>query len=149
MITDFFELRPRYGEVDKMGYVYHANYVTYCHQARNELLRKLGLDEVVLEEKNLMLPVVSFDIKYKKPAHFDELIRIKTTIKEMPKVRFGFEFEIRNEQDILLSKATSDVVFVDVVSRLPKKIPEFIEKILETNFNNDFTKVKKNTKREK
>ncbi|GAL66792.1 acyl-CoA thioesterase [Jejuia pallidilutea] len=39
MITDVFKLRPRYGEVDQMGYVYHANYVSYCHQARNELLR--------------------------------------------------------------------------------------------------------------
>ncbi|SDS02013.1 acyl-CoA thioester hydrolase [Polaribacter sp. KT25b] len=134
MITDVFQLRPRYGEVDKMGYVYHANYVTYCHQSRNELLRKLGLDEVILEEHNIMLPVISFDIKYKKPAHFDELITIKTTIKEMPKVRFSFEFEIRNEQNILLNKSKSTVVFVDIDSRLPKNIPTFIEKILITKF---------------
>ncbi|PQJ68554.1 acyl-CoA thioesterase [Polaribacter butkevichii] len=134
MITDVFQLRPRYGEVDKMGYVYHANYVTYCHQARNELLRKLNLDEIKLEEHQIMLPVISFDIKYKKPAHFDELITIKTTIKEMPKVRFSFQFEIENEQNMLLCKAKSDVVFVDVQSRLPKNIPSFIENILRTKF---------------
>ncbi|WP_343328733.1 thioesterase family protein [Polaribacter staleyi] len=134
MITDVFQLRPRYGEVDKMGYVYHANYVTYCHQARNELLRKLNLDEIQLEEHQIMLPVISFDIKYKKPAHFDELITIKTTIKEMPKVRFSFQFEIENEQNILLCKAKSDVVFADMQSRLPKNIPSFIENILRTKF---------------
>jgi len=134
MITDLFQLRPRYGEVDKMGYVYHANYVVYCHQARNELLRKLGLDEVELEENQIMLPVVSFDIKYRKPAHFDELITIKTIIKEMPKVRFSFEFEITNEQKDLLSKAKSDVVFVDILSRFPKRITSFIEKKLATYF---------------
>ena len=134
MITDLFQLRPRYGEVDKMGYVYHANYVVYCHQARNELLRKLGLDEVELEENQIMLPVVSFDIKYRKPAHFDELITIKTIIKEMPKVRFGFEFEITNEQKELLSKAKSYVVFVDFLSRFPKRIPSFIEKKLAAYF---------------
>jgi len=134
MITDLFKLRTRYGEVDKMGYVYHVNYVTYCHQARNELLRKLGLDEIQLEDRQVILPVISFDIKYKKPAHFDDLISIKTTIKEMPKVRFNFEFEIRNEQNVLLNTAKSTVVFVDSRSRLPIMIPGFIEDILKTKF---------------
>jgi acyl-CoA thioester hydrolase len=137
MITDVFQLRPRYGEVDKMGYVYHANYVTYCHQARNELLRKLGLDEVILEENNIILPVISFDIKYKNPAHFDDLLTIKTTIKKMPTVRFSFEFEIKNEQNILINTAKSTVVFVDIDSRLPKNIPNFIQKILISKFKID------------
>jgi acyl-CoA thioester hydrolase len=134
MITDVFKLRPRYGEVDQMGYVYHANYVTYCHQARNELLRKLGLDEIKLENSDIILPVISFEINYKKPAHYDELISIKTIIKEMPKARFTLEFEIKNEENVLLSKAKSTVVFVDSHSRLPKSIPNFIENILEIEF---------------
>lgn len=130
MITDIFQLRPPYGDVDQMGYVYHANYLKYCHQARNELLRKLDLDEVILEKNNIILPVISFDITYKKPARFDEVITIKTTIREMPKIRFNFEFEIKNEQNILLSKAKSTVVFADNQTRLPKHIPNFIEHIL-------------------
>ena len=134
MITDIFELRPRYGEVDQMGYVYHANYVTYCHQARNELLRKLGIDEIELEKESLILPVISFEIIYKKPAHFDELITIKTFIKEVPKVRFIFEFEIKNEQNTLLSKAKSTVVFVDNQSRLPKNAPAFIQNLIKNEF---------------
>ena len=132
MITHIFKLRPRYGEVDQMGYVYHANYVTYCHQARNELLRKLGIDEIELEKQSLILPVISFEIIYKKPAHFDELITIKTFIKEVPKVRFIFEFEIKNEQNTLLSKAKSTVVFVDNQSRLPKNAPAFIQNLINT-----------------
>lgn len=134
MITDLFKLRTRYGEVDKMGYVYHVNYVSHCHQARNELLRKLGLDEIQLEKKQIILPVISFDIKFKKPAHFDELITIKTIIKEIPKVRFNFEFEIRNEQNILLNTAKSTVVFVNSESRLPISIPRFIEDKLKAKF---------------
>lgn len=134
MITDIFEMRPRYGEVDQMGYVYHANYVTYCHQARNELLRKLEIDEIQLKKNKIILPVISFEIMYKKPAHYDELITITTTIKEVPKVRLNFEFEIKNEQNILLSKAKSTVVFVDSESRLPKNTPAFIEKIFNTKF---------------
>lgn len=135
MITDVFQLRPRYGEVDQMGYVYHANYLVYCHQARNQLLRKWGIDEIKLEESKIILPVISFDIKYKKPAHFDELITIKTIIRKKPKVRFSFEFELRNEQNVLLSKATSTVVFVDNETRLPKRnIPGFIETIFDNAF---------------
>ena len=134
MITDIFQLRPQYGDVDQMGYVYHANYLKYCHQARNELLRKLDLDEVILEKHNIILPVISFDINYKKPARFDEIITIKTTIKELPKIRFNFEFEIKNEQNILLSKAKSTVVFADSESRLPKHTPDFVEQILKSKF---------------
>ncbi|WP_303317438.1 thioesterase family protein [Flavivirga abyssicola] len=134
MITDIFELRPRYGEVDQMGYVYHANYVTYCHQSRTELLRKLGINDSKLEKNHIMLPVISFEIIYKKPAHYDELITIQTTIKELPKVRFNFEFEIKNEQNTLLSKAKSTVVFVDSQSRLPINIPYFVENALKPHF---------------
>lgn len=136
MITDIFKLRPSYGDVDQMGYVYHANYITYCHQARTELFRKLGINEREFEKSHVMLPVISFEINYKKPAHFDELITIKTTIKELPKIRFNFEFEIRNEQNIILSKAKSTVVFVNSQSRLPINIPNFVKNTLETNFNN-------------
>ena len=134
MITDIFELRPRYGEVDQMGYVYHANYVSYCHQARTELLRKLDLDDNNLEKNQILLPVISFDIVYKKPAHYDEKIIIKTIIKKIPKVRFSFEFEIINDQNTILSKAKSTVVFVDSKSRLPKKIPHFIENVIANKF---------------
>jgi len=134
MITDKYEIRPRYGEVDQMGYVYHANYVTYCHQARTELLRKLGINDSNLEAKHVMLPVISFEITYKKPAHYDELITIKTTIKELPKIRFHFEFEIKNEQNIILCEAKSTVVFVNSQSRSPISIPDFVENKLKNKF---------------
>jgi acyl-CoA thioester hydrolase len=135
MITDRIQIRPRYGEVDQMGYVYHANYVSYCHQARTELLRKIGINDSKLEEKNVMLPVISFEINYKKPAHYDELLTIKTTIREIPKVRFCFEFVIKNEQNTILSSAKSTVVFMNSKTRLPMVVPEFVENALKSTFN--------------
>lgn len=57
MITDEIQLRPRYGEVDQMGYVYHANYVSYCHQARSELLRKMGISTVVFVDSKNWYPM--------------------------------------------------------------------------------------------
>ncbi|UOB19342.1 acyl-CoA thioesterase [Abyssalbus ytuae] len=130
MITDEIQIRPRYGEVDQMGYVYHANYISYCHLGRTELLRKYGIHDKVLEDNNLILPVISFEIKYIKPAFYDDLLTIKTIIKTIPEVRFNFEFEINNENNQQISKAKSTVVFVNLKSRFPKAAPEFIKKAL-------------------
>jgi len=135
MIEDEILLRPRYGEVDKMGYVYHANYTSYCHQARTELLRKFGLNDKLLEDKNIMMPVISFNIEYKRPAHYDEQIKIKTIIKEIPKVRFTFEFIITNMENKVVCKANSTVVFVNSDKRNPIIVPDFIVNILHENFN--------------
>jgi len=134
MIQDTMQLRPRYGEVDQMGYVYHANYVSYCHQARTELLRKLDLNDKFIEDMNIMMPVISFNIDYKKPAHYDELISITTMIKSLPTTRFYFEFLISNEEGQILSKANSTIVFVDRNSRGPKFVPSFIEEKLSPHF---------------
>lgn len=141
MITNIFELRPCYGDVDQMEYVYHANYATYCHQAGNELLRKLGINKIKIKLKNkhIILPVISFENIYKKPAHYDQLITIKITIREVTKVRLSFELKIKNGQNTLLSKAKSTVVFVDSQSHLPKSVPNFIENTLKTKFKNSIT----------
>ncbi|WP_111706262.1 acyl-CoA thioesterase [Lutibacter citreus] len=135
MITHKLQLRSRYNEVDQMGYIYHSNYVNYCHQARTELLRKLGIEDKILEDNKIMLPVISFDIKYLKPAFYDDLLTIKTIIKEIPTVRFNFEFEIFNISGDKIVSANTTVVFVDSKTRLPKKTPDFILKKLTTNFN--------------
>ncbi len=128
MFTDKIELRPRYGEVDQMGYVYHANYVAYCHQARTELLRKMGICDSILEENNIMLPVIEMNLRYLKPAHYDETLTITTIIKEVPSVRFYFEFEIANDKDEKICKATSTVVFVERQTRKPIRMPALVEK---------------------
>ncbi len=129
MITAEFQLRTRYGEVDKMGYVYHANYVSYCHQARTELLRGLGIEDAMLEKHHLMLPVISFDIIYKTPIFYDELLTINTSISVMPKVRLEFEFEVLNNKNQLVSTALSTVVFVDMIKRTPVQIPDFVKEV--------------------
>lgn len=134
MIKDNIQLRPRYGEVDQMGYVYHANYVSYCHHARTELLRKYSINDRALEDNNVMLPVISFDIKYLKPAGYDELLTVNTFVKEMPKVRFTFEFEIKNEENIIISKAKSIVVFANSKSRRPIIIPDFVKDAIVSKF---------------
>ena len=135
MITDIYQLRPRYNEVDQMGYVYHANYVIYCHQARTELMRKFGVHDHFMEKNNIMLPVIEMNLRYFKAAHYDELITIHTFIKEIPKTRFHFEFEFRNEKNELICRASSAVVFVDKQTRKPMRIPSLISDALATALN--------------
>lgn len=134
MLRDQIQLRPQYGEVDQMGYVYHANYVSYCHKARTELLRKYGINDKVLEENGVLLPVISFEINYLKPVFYDELLSIKTIVIEMPEIRFSFKFEIFRNDGILASKAKSTVVFADSKSRFPMMIPDFAQEALEAGF---------------
>ena len=127
MIQNTMNLRPRYGEVDQMGYVYHANYVSYCHQARTELMRNLGIHDQVLEENQIMTPVISINLRYLKAARYDELLTIRTTLREMPNIRCQFEFEIRNETNEKICTAVSEIVFVDSISRKPMRVPEIVK----------------------
>ena len=133
-IKGTIELRPRYGEVDRMGYVYHANYVSYCHQARTELLRQLGICDEKLESMSIMLPVIEMNMKYLKPAKYDEVLTVETFINNMPTTRFQFEFEIRNNCGDLLFKANSTVVFVDSKTRKPMKAPKLVTNVLINHF---------------
>ena len=143
MLSTQITIRPRYGEVDRMGYVYHANYVSYCHQARNELLRSLGIDDATLEQNNIMLPVIRMNLHYLNPARYDEQLTIKASIIELPKTRFQFEFEIKNETGKLICTASSTVVFVDSTTRKPMRSPQIVTAALKnkmpdtTNENHD------------
>lgn len=127
MLSHQMQIRPRYGEVDQMGYVYHANYVSYCHQARTELLRTFKIDDAALDAQDVILPVISFEISYKKAAYYDEILRVKVIVNKMPDVRFNFDFEIYNKEDDLVTTAKSTVVFADKKTRYPMNIPDFVE----------------------
>ncbi|BAX82502.1 acyl-CoA thioesterase [Labilibaculum antarcticum] len=134
MIEGECKIRPRYDEVDKMGYVYHANYVNYCHHARTELLRQFGINDKVLEDHNIMLPVIEMNLKYLKPTGYDEELTIRTKIKELPRVRFRFEFVFENEKGEKACTATSTVVFVDSKTRKPHQAPDIIIDALTAEF---------------
>lgn len=134
MLVDEIQIRPRYGEVDQMGYVYHANYVHYCHLARTELLRRFGIHDGCLEEHNIMLLVISMNLRYLKPARYDELLTIKTIVNKMPVTRFHFDFEITNEKAEMVCLAESTLVFVDAQTRKPVRAPGLVEEALQHKF---------------
>jgi acyl-CoA thioester hydrolase len=79
-----FDLRVAYADTDRMGVVYYGNYFTLFERGRTELMRSIGLRYRDLEEvDHVYLPVSETSCHYYSPAHYDELIRVTTRIKEM------------------------------------------------------------------
>lgn len=117
-------LRVRYAETDRMGYVYYGNYSQYYEVGRVEALRNLGFSYKKMEDSGIMLPVLEFSIKYFKPAYYDDLLMVKTTIKELPSTRIHFYYEIYNQSNVLLNKGDTSLVFVNVESGKPCKAPD-------------------------
>lgn len=126
MITAKNKIQIRYDEVDKMGYVYHGNYAKFYHISRTELLRKIGISDKQLESRNILLPVIEMSIKYLKPIFYDDIITIQTSLNHMPSSRMKFLHEVRNQSNEVINQAESTVVFVDINSRKPMKVPELI-----------------------
>ncbi len=124
-------IRVRYAETDRMGYVYYGNYAAYFETGRVEALRALGLSYRVMEEEGVMLPVLSFQIKYFKPAFFDDLLTIKTTVKEMPLgTRIYFAYETWNEKNVCINSGETSHVFVRTDNGRPCPVPpSVIEKL--------------------
>lgn len=118
-------LRVRYGETDRMGYAYYGNYAQYYEVARVEALRKIGFSYKEMEDRGILLPVLDFNIHYNKPAFYDDEIRIVTTIKELPGVKFHFHYECFNAQDELLNTGLVTLVFVDKARNRPCPPPDW------------------------
>ena len=119
-----YTLRTRYAETDQMGVVYYGNYPQYLELGRVEWLRAIGLTYKEIEAEGIMMPVVSLQIQYKKPALYDELITIRTKLKDLPSTKIEFDYEILNEKGELLSTANTILVFVDAKTFRPVRCPE-------------------------
>lgn len=128
-------LRVRYSETDQMGYCYYGNYAQYFEVGRVEALRAVGMSYRELEEKGIMLPVSDFQVKYKAPAKYDDLLTITTIITECRGARLNFEYIIKNESDQIVAEASTILVFVAKETmrpiQPPKEFLELIEKHIE------------------
>ena len=117
-------IRVRYGETDRMGYAYYANYALYFEVGRTEMLRSLGFTYKQWEDSGIILPVKSLTIQYIAPALYDDLLLVRTILKERPTARISFDYEIFNESADLLCTGNTVLVFSDAKSRRPRRPPE-------------------------
>ena len=130
MIQRDIPLRVRYEETDKMGVVYHSNYIVYYEVGRTELFREIGLPYDAIEKMGFIMPVVEVSSKYKSPAYYDELLTVRTIIREMPMARLTVEYEIYNESGTLLNVGTTTLGFVDAERMRPCRAPQSMLDIL-------------------
>lgn len=128
MLTHTIQIRVRYGETDQMGYVYYGNYAQYFEIGRVEWLRNLGISYKRMEDSGIMLPALNLNINYLKPAKYDDLLTLKTTLSKKPSVRIKFDFQIFNEEKELLTEGETSLVFIDMKKNRPTKAPEYFMK---------------------
>jgi acyl-CoA thioester hydrolase len=133
MITET-KIRVRYGETDQMGVVYHGNYALYFEEARTEALRDIDITYKSLETEGVMMPVVSLHCDYKRPAKYDDLLTIRTTMKELPTAKIVLGYEVFNEAQQLLCTGSSTLVFVDMTTGRPTRCPEHLYQKFSTFF---------------
>jgi len=117
-------IRVRYGETDRMGYLYYGHYPEYFEVARTDMIRSLGISYKEMEDQGILLPVRSLHIDYKQPALYDEMLTVRSCLNSLPEIRLDIDYEIYNEQNILICKGNSVLVFVDAETRKPIRAPD-------------------------
>lgn len=118
-------IRSRYGETDKMGYVYYGRYLEYFEVARTEMIRSLGMPYSALEEEGVMLPVIHTSIDYKAPIYYDELMHVEVLLYNLPAVKLETYYKIfteRLEQPHAIGKVT--LCFMKEDNRKPCRAPK-------------------------
>ena len=94
MLSGEIQVRVRYAETDRMGLLHHANYLVYFEQARTELLRDQGRTYKDLEDAGFYLVVSKVEVKYRAPAHYDDVLTVRTTVTRTSPVRLEHRYEV-------------------------------------------------------
>lgn len=128
-------IRVRYGETDQMGFLYYGHYALYYEVGRAEAIRQLGFTYRELEELGIHMPVVELHAKYLRPALYDDLITVRTTLRELPQgPKIQFHSELFNEAGTLLNTGITTLVFYDPKEKKKVGMHEEMRKRLEAFF---------------
>lgn len=130
METFDYEYRVRYGDTDRMGITYYANYLVWFESARTEYFRALGLPYTECEKKGIFLPVVESFVKYHSPSTYDDIVVIRTSVSEVRKGSLRFQYCAFNQADNR-KICTGHTVHVFVDKKMnPVRIPEEVESLV-------------------
>lgn len=125
-------LRVRYAETDKMGVVYHANYLIWFEIGRTEYCRARGFSYRDMEEsENAFLVVAESYCRYKAPAYYDDVLVVRTHVTELRRrsLRFGYEI-IRESDGVVIAEGETGHVVTDANGRVRTMPPAFAELLL-------------------
>lgn len=134
MLENRTELTVRYADTDKMGVVYHANYAVYYEVGRTEMLRQLGFTYARMEELGVMMPVLELHSNFRRSAHYDDTLTVVTQLNTMPDVRIRFDYQILNAAGELLNTGYTVLVFVDMKTGRPVRMPSYVADVIRPHF---------------
>jgi len=112
MVSGEITVRVRYAETDRMGLLHHANYLVYFEQGRIELLRSRGMSYKDLEDQGYLLVLVKFEIRYRSPARYDDLLTLRTSVVRTTPVKIVHRYELSRD-GALLAEAESTLACID------------------------------------
>ncbi len=122
--------RVRYSDTDHFGVVYYARYLDWFEAGRTEILRVNGITYSELETKGMFAPVVEVKVTYKKPARYDDIVELETTINSIGNSSVKFSYKAYNQKKELLLEAYTVNVFINKEMK-PVRVPDEIRKVLE------------------
>ena len=129
------EIRVRYADTDQMQFVYNGKYLEYFEVGRTEMLRHYGLPYQVIETKGFQLPLLESYLKYFNPAYYDDVLRIKSFVKEMPVFKIHIEYIIsRNEGKEIVTEGFTKHVFINKITKKAVRIPDFFIEAIKPNY---------------
>jgi acyl-CoA thioester hydrolase len=113
-----------------MGFVYHANYLIWMDMARTEHLRERGMSYKELEQQGTYLTVTEVRLRYRRPARYDDMIRVRCWVRDLAsrRVTFGYAVE-RAATDELLATGETALIALDP-RQSPSRIPEHVFELL-------------------
>ncbi len=123
-------LRVRYAETDQMGVAWHGGYFAWFEVGRTDLLRDRGLSYRELETRNLRLPVVEVQAHYLRPALYDDLLEVRTTLRAVSGARVSFDYAVHREgDDKPLATGMTEHAAVDGTGK-PRRLPSELRSLL-------------------
>ncbi|MBK7289514.1 MAG: acyl-CoA thioesterase [Chitinophagaceae bacterium] len=136
MFSTETQIRVRYAETDQMGIVYHGNYIPYFESSRAEAIRELGYTYADMEKMGIIMPVVDVHCRYLRPAKYDDLLTVKTILKELPvHHKIEFHHEVYNEAEELLVTGKIILYFMEADGMKRTTMPLPILEKLQPYFN--------------
>lgn len=132
LLTGDITIRVRYAETDRMGLLHHANYLVYFEQGRTELLRSQGLAYRDLEDQGFLLVLTRVQVRYRSPARYDDLLRLRTSVVRTTLVKIEHRYELFRD-DVLLAEGETTLGCVDREGKA-QALPEILRMPRSTEF---------------
>jgi len=128
MLSCETEIRVRYAETDRMGLLHHANYLVYFEQARTDFLREHGGNYKDMEDRGFFLVISKVEVKYKSPAYYDDVLRIRTTVTRTSPVRLEHKYEVFRPNGVLVAEGATTLACVDKAGKI-QAMPDWLTEL--------------------